>query len=136
MDFYSVHENFCLWDRVKRKPPLLVQAQRTEALPPQKHKALYGPFSTVEKKTPGESRPSHPASAPAMGRRKYIVLHHEAEEDTCRHRSLEGACSRGGSRQSNRVTGVSFIYAIRYKPPGSQLFPLIEIWRNMKMGVF
>lgn len=65
-------KTFVCGDRVKRKPPLLVQAQRTEVLPPQKHKALYGPLSVVEKRylERADSPPhthTHPASAPGRG---------------------------------------------------------------------
>lgn len=144
MEFYSVHENVCLWGQSQKKTSPVGAGPEDRSASTAK---TQGPIWTVVRcgeKTPGGSRPSPPCpstrqkwrSIPAMGRGKCIVLHHEAEEDTCRHRYLEGACSRGGSRQSDRVTGVSLIYAIRDKPPGSQLFPWIEIWRNRKVGVF
>lgn len=55
---------FVCGGRVKRKPLLLVQAQRTEALALQKHKALYGLLSIVEKRHLEGADPPHPAPAP------------------------------------------------------------------------
>lgn len=103
MEFYSVHENVCLWGQSQKKTSPVGAGPEDRSASTAK---TQGPIWTVVhcgEKTPGGSRPSPPCpstrqrwrSIPAMRRGKCIVLHHEAEEDTCRHRSLEGACSRG-----------------------------------------